>query len=172
MKMKSVLKAVIFVSFLTCIFFLLAGVSYSQQDARLELKTKVEKEVKVKKQGKWVVEKVPVDNTGPRDILIYTISYQNKGKEAAIDAQIVNPIPREVVYVLGSAGGADTEVTCSIDGGQSFHKPPVLTEVKNPDGKTEKKPAPAELYTHVKWLIKKPVLPGQTGWVSFKVTVK
>jgi hypothetical protein len=60
----------------------------------------------------------------------------------------------------------------SIDNGRSWQKPPIMMQIKKPDGTQESKSAPADRYTHVKWVIKKPVQPGQSDRVSFKVTVK
>ncbi|MBN2061089.1 MAG: DUF11 domain-containing protein [Deltaproteobacteria bacterium] len=165
-------KVYVAILLLALVFFLHAGVLKAQEAPRLDLKTTAEKEVKVKKDGKWMVERVPVEKTGPGDILVFTINYLNRGKTDAVDAAIVNPIPQGVVYVLESAGGKDAEVMCSVDNAVSWHKPPVMIRVKNAEGKEEVKPAPAESYTHVRWTIKKTVPPGQSGRVSFKVSVR
>jgi hypothetical protein len=44
--------------------------------------------------------------------------------------------------------------------------------IKRPDGTIEEKVAPAEMYTHIKWIIKKRLEPGASGQLSFKVKVK
>lgn len=156
----------------TGFFLTQAGVSGAQQAPQLDLKTTVQKEIKVKKKGKWAVVTVPAEKTGPGDVLVYTIAYLNVGKSPAVDARIVNPVPRGAVLLPESAGGKDADVTCSIDNGASWHKPPLMIRIKNRAGVEEEKPAPAERYTHVQWVIKKPVLPGQSGQVHFKATVK
>ena len=79
---------------LAAVFLLHAGVAPAQQAPRLELKTTVQKEVRVKKAGKWVVDRIPVEKTGPGDVLVYTIAYLNAGKTPALDARIENPIFR------------------------------------------------------------------------------
>jgi uncharacterized repeat protein (TIGR01451 family) len=149
-----------------------AAVSWAQPAPRLDLKTTVEKEVKTQKNGKWVTEMVPADKTSPGDILVYIITYQNEGKLAAVDAQIVNPIPQGIVYRPDTGEGQDAEITFSIDNSRTWHKPPIMIQVKKPDGTVESKSAPAERYTHIRWVIKKPVQPGQSGRVSFKATVR
>jgi uncharacterized repeat protein (TIGR01451 family) len=154
------------------VFFLLGGISLAQQQPRLDLKTAAHKEVKVKKEGKWVWETMPADRAGRGDILVYTITYLNAGKSPAVDAQIINPVPQGAVLLPESAGGKDADVTCSIDNGATWHKPPVMVRVKNPQGKEVVQPAAVEKYTHVQWVIKKPVPPGQSGQVSFKATVR
>jgi uncharacterized repeat protein (TIGR01451 family) len=165
-------KACVLAVFLTGAFFLWGGMAQAQQQPRLELKTTVEKEVKVKKKGKWVTERMAVEQTGPGNVLVYTITYLNAGKTAAVDARIVNPIPKGAVYLPDSAEGKDADITCSIDNGHTWHKQPVMMQMKKPDGALENRPAPAESYTQISWVIKKPVLPGRTGRVSFKATVK
>ena len=157
----------------TAVFIVSHAFAQSKGSAKLGLKTTVLKEVKVKKpDGTTVLRGIPVDKTGPGDVLIYTITYVNMGKTAILDATIVDPIPAGTVYVLDSAKGKDAEITCSIDSGRSFQPPPVFMKFRKPGGPEERKPAPAEQYSHIRWIIKKPVLPGHSGRVSLKATVK
>jgi len=165
-------KILIFVLLLACVFLLQQGIAQAQQGPKLDLKTTVEKEAKVQKNGQWVTERVPVDKTNPGDTLVYTITYQNAGRVAAVDAAIVDPFPAGVVYLAGTAEGQDAEITYSIDNSRSWHRPPIMMQVRKPDGTLENRPAPPERYTHLRWVIKKPVQPGQSGRVSFKATVK
>jgi uncharacterized repeat protein (TIGR01451 family) len=162
----------VIVLFLAGIFFVFSGTALAQQAPRLELKTTVQKEVKVKRHGKWVTETAPADKTGPGDVLVYTIAYLNTGKTPAHEARIENPVPRGAVLIPESPGGVDADVTCSIDHGRTWYKPPVMIQGKDAAGKEVVQPAPADRYTHIRWVIKKPVLPGQSGRVSFKATVR
>jgi uncharacterized repeat protein (TIGR01451 family) len=148
------------------------GTLQAEQGPKLELKTVVEQETKIRKQRKWVLERRPVDRTKPGDTLVYTITYANTGNGLLRDAVIVNPLPREVVANPESAGGKDTDISCSIDNGRSFHAPPIMVQTKRPDGTLKSSPATPDRYTHIRWLVKKPLQPGQTGTVSFKATVK
>jgi uncharacterized repeat protein (TIGR01451 family) len=174
MKMSSIERQKISMGifFLAFIFFLHTGVALAAQEPRLELKTTVAKEVKVKKDGKWVVQTIPVEKTTPGDILVYTITYLNSGKSPAVEAEIVDPIPKGLAIIPESAEGKDTEIKASLDNGRSWQKLPATVLIKNQDGTLSAKPAPADRYTHVKWTVKNPVQPGQSGRVSFKVTVK
>ncbi|HOC58383.1 MAG TPA: hypothetical protein PKN70_00410 [Smithellaceae bacterium] len=165
-------KILVFILFLICVFFLQTVASSAQPLPQLDLKTTVEKEAKVKKKGKQVWERIPVEKTAKGDILVYTITYLNKGKTEAVDAQIIDPIPVGVVIIPESAEGKDAEVTCSTDSGKSWQKPPLTMQITKPDGTKTVQPVPAEKYTHIRWIIKKPVLPGQTGRVNFKASVK
>lgn len=124
------------------LFLMGAVVAGAQQTPRLDLKTTAQKEIKIKKQGKWVTETRPADKTGPGDVLVYTIAYQNTGSSAATDARIVNPVPQGASLIPDSIRGKDAEVACSIDNGASWHKPPVMIRIKNKAGLEEEKPAP------------------------------
>jgi uncharacterized repeat protein (TIGR01451 family) len=165
-------KVLVLSLFLTGFFFL-AGVSYAQQSsAKLVLKTTAEKEIMVKQQGKSTTKRIPLDKANPKDIVVYTITYSNAGKGPILNAVIVDPLPAGVRYIADTAEGKDAEITCSIDNGRTWVKPPAMIEFRKSDGSLEKKPAPLDMYTHIKWAIKKSVAPGQFGQVSFKVTVK
>ena len=66
--------------------------------------------------------------------------------------QFVDPIPKGMVYVLGSAtGDRPVRVEYSIDGGKSYSARPVIAVVE--DGKKVETPAPRERYTHVRWTV-------------------
>ena len=54
----------------------------------------------------------------PGDVLRYTIVFQNTSTQdvAAGSVVITNPLPEQTLYVEGSAAGARTEVTFSVDG--------------------------------------------------------
>jgi uncharacterized repeat protein (TIGR01451 family) len=158
-------------SFVLTIFFLLTGVPQAQ-NAQLDLKTTGEKEMKVIKEGNATIKRVPLDKANPGDVVVYTITYANLGKGPILDAVIVDPLPSGVRYISDTAEGKDAEITFSVDNGRTWVKPPAMIEFRNPDGSLEKKPAPPDMYTHIKWTIKKSVAPGEAGQVSFKVTVK
>jgi uncharacterized repeat protein (TIGR01451 family) len=148
-------------------------VSYAQQESgKLDLKTTGQKEIKIKQEGKEIIKKIPLDKVNLGDTVIYTITYTNAGNGLLKNAVITDPIPQGVRYIENTAEGKDTEITCSIDNGLTWQKPPVMTEFRKPDGTLEKKKAPMDMYTHIKWEIKKPVAPGEADRVSFKVTVK
>ncbi len=172
MRMRWEQTAFVIVLLLAGSVLLQNGAPAAQQNSRLDLKTTVEKEVKVQEGGNWVTKRVPVDSTGPGDILVYTITYQNTGGVPAVDAQIINPLSRGVIYLAESAEGQDAEITCSVDNGRTWHTPPIMLTVQKPGGIVERTPVPTDRYTDIRWIIKKPLQPGQSGHVSFKVTVK
>ena len=131
-----------------------------------------EKEVIEMKNGKKIVKRVPAKEVDPGQVLVFTLKFSNKGDENATNVVVDNPIPKETVYVVGSASGVGSDITFSINGGKTFKKPTLLTyEMKGPDGKKIKKKASPEQYTNVRWVIPT-VLPGKGGEVSFKARVK
>lgn len=130
------------------------------------------REVMEMSNGQEVRKIVPSVVIEPGQTLIYTLKYRNDGDEKATNVVINNPIPKDTVYLVGSATGLGSEIAFSIDGGKSFKQPTLLTyEIAAADGKIVKKMAAPEEYTHVQWLVKE-IGPGQKGEVAFQVKVK
>lgn len=154
------------------LFLLFGTASAQEQRPNIALKATASKEAKVLRQGKWVVEHMPVEKAVRGDTLLYAIAYTNEGRAPATDAAIIDAIPSGMVYVAGSAAGKDAEITCSIDGGKTFHKPPLKQKVRRPDGTEEDRLVPPEMYTHIRWVIHRTVQPGMGGTVFFKTTVR
>jgi uncharacterized repeat protein (TIGR01451 family) len=133
---------------------------------------KAEKDVVVATKGEKTTKRVAAANINPGDVIFYTLNFVNSGDEAATNAVIDDPIPKGTVYLPGSAFGKDTEITYSIDGGKTFKKPSLLTyEVKLANGKTEKRSASPEEYTHIRWTVS--IIPARgSGSVGFQVRMK
>lgn len=165
-------KFLIFIFLLTGCFLLTGIVQAQPENTKLTLKTTAEKEVHVKKDGKIEIKRMPLEKANPGDIVFYTITYTNAGKGPVVDAVIIDPVPAGVSYIENTAEGKDAEITYSIDNGVSWHKPPMTTRFKKPDGSMGTKNVTADQYKHIKWALKKPVPAGQSGQVSFKVKVK
>ena len=133
---------------------------------------KAEKEQAVVVKGEKVTRRVSAANVDPGDVIFYTLNFVNSGDEAATSAVIDDPIPKGTFYLPGSAFGKDAEITFSIDNGKTFKKPSLLTyEVKLANGKTEKRSASPEEYTHIRWTVS--VIPASgSGSVGFQVRMK
>jgi uncharacterized repeat protein (TIGR01451 family) len=87
------------------------------------------------------------------DVLRYIVTGGNNGDKAVKNLTINQAIPQGMVYVLKSATVNDKQgakITYSIDGGRSFVENPTI-KVTLPGGKEETRPAPASLYTHIRW---------------------
>lgn len=139
---------------------------------RIELTVAGQKEVVRIRDGQSVVTLAPMDRIASGDVLVYTVTYRNSGTSIAKDVTVVDPIPANTVYIPGSAAGADTTILFSIDGGATFREPPVLYKGRDSAGKEIVQPAPPEMYTHIKWIVRTPVNPNGTGTTRFKVKVK
>ena len=109
--------------------------------------------------------------TRPGEIIQYTLTATNIGLQPAHDVEIVDPIPEGTEYVLESARGEGMIISCSIDGGRLYQSPPVVHDFQRPDGVIEKRAAPASAYTHVKWLVPRPILPGAQVTAFLQVRV-
>ncbi|MEA5572540.1 hypothetical protein [Calothrix sp. UHCC 0171] len=87
----------------------------------------------------------------PGDVLRYTLTGANQSDRPVKNLTFNQPIPRGMVYILKSANAnTNAKITYSIDGGRSFVENPRV-KVTLPNGKVEEKPAPAEVYTHIRW---------------------
>lgn len=130
-----------------------------------------QKEVTVTENGEKVTRLVPAGEAAPGETVIYTIAYENTGDETATNVVVKDPIPEGTAYVPGSATEIG-EVTFSIDNGETYNRPSLLTyEITNPDGTREKRTASPDKYTHVRWQL--PEIPaGERGEVSFRVKVQ
>jgi uncharacterized repeat protein (TIGR01451 family) len=110
----------------------------------------------------------------PGDVLRYTLAGENTSDRPVRNLVVTQPIPAQMKYVLDSATvnqntGAD--ITYSIDAGKTFVAEPVI-EVTLPDGKVETRPAPAELYSHVRWNFSNAVSAGAMLNATYQVQVR
>lgn len=157
-------------SFLLLLLLLMSSTAWAKPEVTLSITS--EKEVVEKQNGKEVVKRVRADEVDPGQVLVYTLSYANKGDEKATNVVVDNQIPKEVVYILGSASGEGSVITFSINDGKDYKRPSLLTyEVKGQDGKTVRKIASPEQYTNIRWVITE-VPPGGSGKLIYRAKVK
>ncbi|MEH1863893.1 MAG: hypothetical protein V7K69_02460 [Nostoc sp.] len=121
---------------------------------QLQLRLEAEKQVVAQdQQGKQSKTWQPLKGQAvvrPGDVLRYTLSGENKSDRPVKNLILNQPIPKGMVYILKSVIATnETKVTYSIDGGRSFVENPTV-KVTLPDGKVETKPAPANVYTHIR----------------------
>jgi uncharacterized repeat protein (TIGR01451 family) len=151
---------------------LLAGNALVVQAQTVELVTKAEREVDVVEKGITIKRLAPPQKMVPGDEVVYTVTYTNKTAKPADDITITNPVPKHTRYRDGSAAGNNAEITFSVDGGKTFTTPEKLTVVaKDKSGKEGVRPAAGVDYTHVRWVIKQSVPPGQSGTVRFRAVI-
>ena len=109
----------------------------------------------------------------PGDVLRYTVTGANNGSRPATNLVVTQPIPKQTAYVLNSSSIIKTTatVTYSIDNGKTFVAKPTV-QVKLANGKVETRPAPAEVYTHVRWKFTDAIAAKSTIGAVYQVRVK
>lgn len=138
-------------------------------DGSLRVQTTVQKEQRiVAEDGTETVELVAVTTAVPGDQVIYTITFTNEGSDSADNVRITNPIPAEMMLVEGSAFGPGTEVTYSVDGGESYGGADSLS-VATPEGE---RVAKAEDYTHIRWSMTESLSAGDQGFARFRAVLR
>ncbi|MDT8316977.1 MAG: hypothetical protein RQ824_03165 [bacterium] len=105
----------------------------------------------------------------PGDEVIFTNSFINDETEAAENVVLTNAVPEHMLYIDFSAEGKDAKIDFSVDGGKSYGTPADL-KVKDEEGNLRR--AKGADYTHIRWIIEKPVMPGSKGTVGFRVQLK
>ena len=111
---------------------------------------------------------VPADAVVPGDQVIYTVTFTNTGNEPAQQIVITDPVPEQMRYVDGSAFGPGTDITFSIDGGNSFAAAAQLV-VRDAQGR--ERPARASDFTHIRWGFRHVLAPGERGYARFKAVL-
>lgn len=109
----------------------------------------------------------------PGDVIRYIVTGKNDSDRSVRNLVFTQPIPQQTTYVLNSVTvkNSGTKITYSIDNGKSFVEKPTV-RVKLPDGKVETRPAPAELYTHVRWKFIESISPATPVNATYQVKVR
>jgi uncharacterized repeat protein (TIGR01451 family) len=148
-----------------------------QQKSSLTLLLSVEKQtIQTDAQGKEVKawQAMPGNNVAamPGQVLRFTLKAENKGDRPAKKLVLAQPIPPGTSYVLNTAiAESPASIVYSIDGGKTFVAKPTV-KVTLPDETIEERPAPAEAYTHVRWLFDRELLPKTSRKVFYQVKLK
>jgi uncharacterized repeat protein (TIGR01451 family) len=151
---------------------LLAGNALVARAQNVELVTKAEREVEVIEKGVKVKKTGPPQKMIPGEEVLYTTTYTNKTAKPAENVAVTNLVPKHTRYKDGSAEGDSATITYSVDGGKTFATPDKLTvTIKDKSGKDIVRPAVAQDYTHIRWVLKQNVTPGQSGSVRFRVVI-
>lgn len=133
-------------------------------EVKVQLSAAVERDAKL-----LPLEKSTVVNPG--EVLDWTITSENGGNAAAIEYKTVGHIPRGTEFIAGSVKADGAKTVYSIDGGKSFSPQPMIEE-KQADGSTKRVPAPASMYTEIRYEWADPLAQGGKLSASYKVRVK
>ena len=107
----------------------------------------------------------------PGDVIEYRLTFTNYQDGPISDVVLNDPIPEGLVFVPGSVTGSREDLTIeySIDEGTSWsERPEVEVDVA---GQTERRAAPPEAYTHVRWTVTGEVNPGAQVTARFRARV-
>ena len=108
----------------------------------------------------------------PGDTVRYRLLFTNVSTGAVHGIVLDNPIPKGLRYQQGSAKAdrSDVAVLFSIDGGSTYSASPTIDV--DVDGKREQRPAPADMYTHVRWTVRGEVPKGAQIHAEYDVQAK
>lgn len=113
-----------------------------------------------------------VEAVKPGEILNWTVNSSNRGAGDAQDYRVVGQIPKGTSFVAGSAkGDGAPRVVYSIDGGKTFSAQPMIEE-KQADGTVKQVPAPASMFTQVRFDWAKSLSPQANLAAQYRVKVK
>ena len=119
--------------------------------------------------GQEIRRWVPAERLNAGDEVHYTVRVHNPGKQAVDKIVVTKRLPFGVHYLRGSATGPAAEVQFSIDGGETYATPEVLARVAA-GGKKGARKALENDYTHVRWVLQKPLGPASTALLRFRAT--
>ncbi len=127
--------------------------------------------VVVNEKGEKEVKRVPAETVVPGDHIIYTVKLNNISTEKADNLVVNNAIPEDMVFLVGTLGGAEADVYFSVDKGKIYDKPENL-KVPDDTEPGKMRPAIAKDYTNVQWRLKNSVNPGEEGEVYYRAELK
>ena len=119
--------------------------------------------------GREVRRWIPAERLNAGDEVHYTVRVRNPGKQAVDAVVVTKRLPFGVRYLRGSATGPAAEVQFSIDGGKTFATPEALARAAGGSKKTQRKPLEND-YTHVRWVLSRPLGPASTALLRFRAT--
>lgn len=104
----------------------------------------------------------------PGDVVLYRLTFTNTTDVPVRSVEFKDPLPAGLRYVSGSATAdrEDVSVAYSIDGGVTYSAQPMIEQVV--DGTRVTRPAPPEIYTHIRWVVSGWVQPGAQVVAEFR----
>jgi uncharacterized repeat protein (TIGR01451 family) len=139
------------------------------QAQNIELRVVAQQEVEVTTDaGSREYRLLPATEVLPGEEVVYTIFFKNVSDLPATDIVIDDPIPAQMYLKSGTVFGMGTDVTYSVDGGKSFAKAGALAVVEQGVARQAK---PDE-YTHIRWVFRETLNPGDEHIVGFRAILR
>ena len=159
----------IFVLTISMLIFTTVASQAEEGSIKLTALSEVDVEV-VNEKGEKEVKRVDAASAKvvPGDTVIFSVLYENVGKEATDNVVITNPVPEHMTYIEGTASGEGTAIDFSVDKGKTYKLPKDL-RIKNKEGK-EVRAGPSD-YTDIRWALDGPLPSGAKGAVSFRAVL-
>jgi uncharacterized repeat protein (TIGR01451 family) len=108
----------------------------------------------------------PAQRLNAGDELHYTVRVRNPGEAPVSDVVVTKRLPFGVRYHPGSATGPACKVQFSVDGGVTFAAP--VSSKMAGARKNARTALPTHEYTHVRWVLEKPLAPRATALLRFR----
>ena len=104
----------------------------------------------------------------PGDVVLYRLTFTNTADVPVRAVELKDPLPAGLRYVTGTATAdrEDVAVAYSIDGGLTYSAQPMIETMEN--GRRVERPAPPELFTHIRWIVGGWVEPGAQVVAEFR----
>lgn len=152
------------------ILLALASVARATDFSCMEVKAHAEvRRTVADARGHPVVRLVPADTIAAGEELFYTVSAANLCHATEENVVIDFPLPPHMTLVAGSAIAPAAQVLFSVDGGFHYYK---AEELKVTAPGAEPRPAKPEDYTHIRWVLSKPLAPEAVVLARFRAVVK
>jgi hypothetical protein len=97
------------------------------------------------------------------------VRVRNSGKRPVDTIVVTKRLPFGVHYLRDSAAGPAAEIQFSVDGGKTFATAEALSRAAGGGRKTARKALETD-YTHVRWVLSKPLGPASTALLRFRAT--
>lgn len=116
-------------------------------------------------QGGMAYRFVRANTLSQGEVVYYTVRVRNPATLYARNVMVVQKIPENTAYVLGSAAGPAVEVGLSADGGKTF-----VPEGRS--GARGAEDAVSTQYTHIRWRFRNAIAPGATALARFRAVFR
>jgi len=158
--------------FMACAIAVLAAPSFAQQTPPEALVVTAQNLMAGDaRHREWVAQGGSASDVLPGDVIRYSLQFTNTQEQAVRNVVFSNPVPQGLRYVIDSASAnvPSVVVTYSIDGGRTYSAQPMIEVVE--DGERRNVPAPARMYTHVRWTVEGWVQPGGRVTAEFRAAL-
>jgi uncharacterized repeat protein (TIGR01451 family) len=126
-------------------------------------------EVREDRHGKEIRRWVPASRLNAGDEVHYTVRVRNPGKGPVESIVVTKLLPFGVRFIRGSATGPAAQVQFSLDGGKTFATAEQLSKAAGGGKQGARKPLEGD-YTHVRWVLTRPLGPSATALLRFRAT--